>query len=318
LNPSADNPDGHASGLVQIMPQFLSGLGFKGTAKDFRETSAAQQLTFVEKIINNLSRINGGPLTSAAQYYVGNFLPVALQLPGVKQNIPSTIIVSANPTQPHLPHVSIEQEQSYYNHNKGLDFDHDGNITFGDIQKVLERAKSKPSYQNAVSDLNKFRNGDQSEFMGSKHTVEDSSPKNIDTLLSKYLSIVNSENKMYKKYLPYNTSVIKITANNTNEALEFARILSLALDEELSAKVSTHLNDGLVEVECDVAGPQKESFLVVEQFSNSLAEVFFDVTKKIGGISVKTQTVTNKKSSYKPVNLKTAESEHRKFLLKFI
>ena len=150
LDPSAHNPNGNASGLVQVMPKFLSGLGFKGTHEEFRKTPASAQLDVVEKLIQNMIKINGGPLTSAAQYYVGNFLPVALKLPGVRQKRPETIIVSKNPTEPHLPNISIQQEKIFYNANTGLDFNRDGNITYGDIQSVLKAAKNKKSYQNAV------------------------------------------------------------------------------------------------------------------------------------------------------------------------
>lgn len=324
LDPAAHNPNGNASGLVQVMPKFLSGLGFKGTPEEFRSTPASVQLDVVERLIQNMMKINGGPLTSASQYYVGNFLPVALKLDGVRKNRPETIIVSKNPLEPHLPNVSVEKEKTFYNANHSLDFDRDGNITYGDIQNVLKAAKNKKSYQNAVTELAKFRGGSPSESIFDKFVSHQNKPKadnNISSLLTNYLSLVNSEidlSKMYKKYLPYNTAVIKIASGSINESLEFARILSLALDEELSAKVSVHLENNLVEVECDIPGPQQESFQAAAQLTEVLAEVFVDATKKIGGVCVKTNLITNKKSSYQTVDLKTAESEHRKFLLKFV
>lgn len=323
LDPSAHNKNGNASGLVQIMPRYLKGLGFKGTHEEFRQTSAADQLDFVEKLILNMMKINGGPLTSAAQYYVGNFLPVALKLPGIRQGNLNTIIVSKNPEEPHLPNISVQTEMKFYNANAGLDYDRDGNITLGDIQNVLNKAKSKSSYQKAVNELRSFKGQPNiSDSILDKYlNKRPTNKENISTLLNKYLSLVTSEtklNRMYKKYLPYNSSIIKINASSTNEALEFARILSLALDEELLAKVSIHSKDGLVEVECDIPGPSDECFKATEQLTQCIAEIFLESTKKIGGINVSTQVITNKKSSYNPVNLKTIESEHRKFLLKFV
>jgi hypothetical protein len=323
LDPSAHNKDGNASGLVQIMPKFLPSLGFKGTHEEFRQTSASDQLDYVEKLIQNMIRVNGGPLTSAEQYYIGNFLPVALKLPGVRQGDPKTVIVAKNPTSPHLPGVSVEREKKFYESNVGLDADHSGEITYGDIQAVLKRARGKSAYREAIAQIDSSKGNSQEsifdKYLNNKQTKQVS--PSVDTVLSRYLALVadnSSLNKMHKKYLPYNSSLIKINASNINEALEFARILSLALDEELSAKVSTHLGNGYVEVECDAVGPQEDVFNAIDQLANSLAEVFFDVTKKIGGISIKTQLITNKKSSYQTVNLKLAESEHRKFLLKFV
>jgi hypothetical protein len=318
LDPSAHNPHGGASGLVQVMPKFLSGLGFKGTPEEFRKTPASSQLDVVERLIQNMMKINGGPLTSAAHYYVGIFLPVALKLQGVRQGRPDTIIVSKNPTEPHLPNISIQKEKIFYNANPGLDFDHDGNITFGDIQNVLKVARNKKAYQNAVSELSKFRGSTPNESVFDKFLPSKPKANNVNRLLDNYLALINAEEEVKMKKLSYNSAVVKIVSNSFNESLEFARLLTLALDEELSAKVSIHSNNNLVEVECDIPGAPQEVFAVAEQLSNSLAEVFFDVTKKIGGVTVKTQLITNKKSSYQTVDLKTAESEHRKFLLKFI
>jgi len=318
LDPSAHNPNGHASGLVQVMPKFLSGLGFHGTPEDFRNSSASSQLNVVERLIKNMMKVNGGPLNSAAQYYVGNFLPVALKLPGVRQGKASTIIVSKNPIEPHLPNISIQQEMKFYNANPGLDFDHDGNITYGDIQNVLKAAQNKKNYQDAVAALNKFRSLPNEDTFNQLAIKKPQTNNKVNTLLENYLNLINAKEYVNMKKPEYNNAVIKITANSLNESLEFARILSLALDEELSAKVSIHSDNNLVEVECDIPGPTKDSFAVAEQLTNSLAEIFFDVTKKIGGIKIKTQLITNKKSSHQVVDLKTTDVEHRKFLLKFV
>lgn len=310
LDPSAHNPNGHASGLVQVMPKFLSGLGFKGSPEDFRNSSATNQLNVVEKLIEGMIKINGGPLTSAAQYYVGNLLPVALKLPGVRQGRTDTIILSKNPNIPHLPNISLQQEIRFYNANSGLDFDHDGNITYGDIQNILKSARNKKSYQNAILELSKVKN-----ILNSDVNVTLPKHNNISELLTNYLSLINAEEvKMTRIYKP---SIIKVIGNSFNESLEFARILCLALDEELSFKSSIHYCDNTVELEFNTPKNLKV-FNAIQQLSNSLAEVFFETTKKIGGVKVGTQVISNKRSSYQTVDLKTVESEHRKFLLKFV
>jgi hypothetical protein len=50
----------------------------------------------------------------------------------------------------------------------------------------------------------------------------------------------------------------------------------------------------------------------------AVAEAFKDATVKVGSIAVKTKQIMNKKSSYQPISPKTADTNYRKFLLKFI
>jgi hypothetical protein len=52
--------------------------------------------------------------------------------------------------------------------------------------------------------------------------------------------------------------------------------------------------------------------------TRAVAEAFKDATSKIGGVIIKTEQFTNKKSSYQPISPRTADTNHRKFLLKFI
>ena len=73
LSPTARNPEGNASGLVQFMPFVLKNLGFKGTDADFRKLNGEAQLDYVEKLVQGMTKYNGGPFKSATQYYVGNF-----------------------------------------------------------------------------------------------------------------------------------------------------------------------------------------------------------------------------------------------------
>ena len=52
--------------------------------------------------------------------------------------------------------------------------------------------------------------------------------------------------------------------------------------------------------------------------SQAVAETFKDATIKLGGLNIKTNCIMNKKSFYQPISHKTAETNYRKFLLKFI
>jgi Transglycosylase SLT domain len=325
IDPTAHNANGDASGLIQFMPSTLKGLGFQGSHADFRQMSSIDQLDYVKKYILGNMKYNGGPFTSAAQYYVANFLPVALQLPGIKAGDPSTIIAAKNPDKPHLPGVSTHMESVYYNANPVLDADHDGAITYGDIQTVLNRAAGSKNFRSAVAQLQNTTGYQPSKQPSSMMASNKSAPmndNNVMNILNEYLQQVaasdRSNKKIYKKHLPQHQLVIQILAPSYTDAVEFSHVLAAALDEELLATAFTHTDGQRVEIECRIHGPQNDCFYSVQQLSTIIAEAFAIATKKVGSIQVKTQFFMNKKSSYQPISLEAFSSQHRKFLLKFI
>jgi hypothetical protein len=321
IDPTAHNQGGNASGLLQFMPSTLKNLGFKGTHADFRQLNGVDQLDYVKKLIQSNMKFNGGPFTSAAQYYVANFLPIALKLPGIKNGDPNTIIVAKNPDKPHLPGISTHQESIFYNSNPVLDADRDGAITYGDIQTVLNRAANGKNFRSAVAQLQNttgYQPGKEAPSM----VASNKPSNNVYNILDRYLQQISaadrSNKNIYKKLLPNNDILIRVFADSKTNAVEFCRILTTALDEELLATAFTHVNDSQVEVQCSIAGPAEICFDTVKQLTESITEAFEIATKKIGGIKVKTDCVMNKKSSNHEIDLKTANSQYRKFLLKFI
>lgn len=330
IDPTAHNQGGDASGLLQFMPSTLKGLGFQGSHADFRNLSAVNQLDYVKRLIQGNMEFNGGPFTSAAQYYVANFLPVALKLPGIKQGNPDTIIVAKDPDRPHLPGVSTRMESIYYRSNPALDADGDGLITYGDIQKVLARAAGGKNFRMALAQLQSatgYQPDASPPSMVAVKTVPHSSVTsspgdNVYPILNRYLQQVaasdRSNKKLYKKYLPNHDVLIHVFANTNIDAVEFARVLTTALEEELHADAFTYTNGRQVDVQCKIAGPTDICFEAVKELTSAITEAFEVATKKIGGITVKTNCVMNKKSSYQEIDLKTANSQYRKFLLKFV
>jgi len=142
-------------------------------------------------------------------------------------------------------------------------------------------------------------------------------------LLDQYVHMLSAASetslkRMYKKALPSHDILIKISAPDYTSAIEFSRVLCAALDEDLLATTYPHSDGQEIEIECCLPGPKKDCFAAVQQMSMALAEVFCDATSKIGGITVKTHCVINKKSSYQPISPQTAGTHYRKFLLKFI
>lgn len=163
LNPSAYEQKFKGSGLIGFMPDTLKGLGYKGTWEDFKETSGEEQLDYVKKVVQSNMKLNGGPFTSAAQYYTSNLWPVALKLPGVRQGNPSTPILESNPETVNVSgkdyskkyydvgyKILASSESAAYKANPLFDRDKKGSITYGDMMKQVEINKRNPLYQKAL------------------------------------------------------------------------------------------------------------------------------------------------------------------------
>ncbi len=323
LNPGAGK-SGAAAGLIQILNNdILHGTGFKGKVDDFRKLSGENQLDYIEKIIKDQIAINGGPFKSAAQYYVGNMLPIALSLPGIKNEDPNTIIVENYPStfkwsdkSPRYPHYTVQDERNWYNGNKGIDKNKKNNITYGDMISRVNGIKSGSQYKSILSAMRSATGYEQKDDTS---LFSNSTLSSIKKMISEYLHKIFASNKqIYKKCLPVNNFSIIVNGNNFTDSIEFSRVLSAALDEELMSKTFIYTDGKNIEISGTIHGPRNMCFNTIKQFSNSFSDIFKTATKQIGGIEIKTNFIMDKKPSYKPINLKIAESRHRKFLLKFI
>lgn len=591
LNNTAYEQKFKGSGLIGFMPNTLTGIGFKGTWEDFTKLSGEDQLDYVKKVVQNNMKLNGGPFTSAGQYYVANLWPIGLKLPGVRQGDPKTAILEENPerggpgnkySKKYLDigsKIDADFESRAYKANPLFDRDKKGAITFGDMIKQTEINKKNPIYQKAImamhdatgyqpgkeapsmvaqkdkddslkqyvdymkrqpgesaapapansieplldqylrqvaaytkvslagdrvqrektdvseaqmaqaiieawrelfgkepakeqvslvlaqnaletghrkfmwnfnvgnittdgkgtfnyfddlatdeqitpgvwkkmnlkyraypslragvvdylrllsqkggryakaweniinpdpvafskalkaggyytaneapytktltSLFDKFNKSDSYEQARSgkvkppsekgqptmvaqqdnslkqyvdymKKQPSDSTPvnTNVEPILTQYLQQVAASEKQYKKlykqFLPLNHVLIKVQAANYTDTVEFSRILCSVLDTELMSRSFTHTDNRSVDVECAIHGPAEDCFEAVQQLTQATAEAFKKATVKIGGIDVKTQFLTNKKSSYQQIDSKFANTQYRKFLLKFI
>jgi peptidoglycan hydrolase-like protein with peptidoglycan-binding domain len=72
MSPSARNPNGGASGLIQFMPSTAKGLGTTTTA--LRQMSAVEQLKYVEKYYAPFK----GKINSGADLYLATFYPAGV------------------------------------------------------------------------------------------------------------------------------------------------------------------------------------------------------------------------------------------------
>lgn len=357
LNPAAHNPQGHASGLIQFMPSTLKKLGFPGTHEDLRRMTGEEQLPWVEKYIKQF----GGNFKSATHYYVANFFPLALSLPGVRNNDMSTVIIEKNPeVKPGTEYsqkyagskITAKYETKVYEVNAGLDADHDGKITLGDLQKRLAGVASSKDFKNKLSQLHEQtghtpiqQEQDKSKNKGYEQLMAENNKPNIfdllsgnptasnisstqkatdqiDDMINKTLSLIKGAEKqnseLYKKYLPNNNIVLEIKADNFVNAIEFSRILKSVFKEELFVKANICTdNVNNVELEISLAGPTDECLNAIFNLTENTIKSFKYAVKKIGNIDIDVNFNINKKSCYQPITWKVADINYRKFLLKF-
>ncbi|MCD7880017.1 MAG: hypothetical protein LUG16_08820 [Candidatus Gastranaerophilales bacterium] len=120
LNPSAQNANGGATGLIQFLPTTASGLGTSTSA--LKNMSAIEQLDYVEQFLLNNKSYAGGELDGGTLY--------------------ALVFLPAYASQ----EVLCSQGSIYYSSNSGLDLDGDGSITKTDLANRVQSL-----YQTVVS-----------------------------------------------------------------------------------------------------------------------------------------------------------------------
>lgn len=114
FDPSATNPHGGATGLIQFMPDTATMLGT--TTSALRGMSAVQQLRYVEAYYKRVGR--GIRPDVAGDYYMATFMPSFIG------SSADTVIASAG--------------EPVYDENKILDATHDGVLTVGDVWSTID------------------------------------------------------------------------------------------------------------------------------------------------------------------------------------
>ncbi len=152
LNPRAFNQNGGASGLSQIMPKTLYGLGWRGGNEDFesvggiyRKLPPENQIDWTAKYFDGWRRAFQLPSwSSRGQMYVANFLP--REVPHAKS--PDYILCS-----------NVGATRYIYVANAGLDHVRKGNITVGDMEIAIANAvkSTERKYLAALGSLDRVR-----------------------------------------------------------------------------------------------------------------------------------------------------------------
>lgn len=328
INPSAYEAKYHGGGLVGFMPSTLKNLGYKGEWSDFIKLNGEAQLDYVKKLIENNQKFNGGPFKSAAQYYVANFWPVALKLPGIKKENPDTIFIEENPetikdkngrkfSKKYFDigyRIDPKTESNAYKENKLFHGSVPGAITYGDMINQINKNKNTNAYKQAIKMLqtsgytpaaNNF-----STVNINSNNIENNFFSKLKKILNMFINISAVKND--------NNFLISVGSSASDRcfAVEYAKILSAALEEYLDAKTNICIDPINIEIECKVAGDSKVLFDAIKQLSTSISEVFDENLKPIQPINTFALVMFNVKSDFKPLTPKLADLYHAKFTYK--
>jgi hypothetical protein len=198
---------------------------------------------------------------------------------------------------------------------------HEEDYTKG-IVSQMNAYNKRNSYENAVAgNFNSNPNPNSNNPQPKQNLLS-----RLDKLLNSLMSALASDDpkqsfikkSLYKKYLLPNTYLIRIKAQETEDAVEFARILRLAINEELQGDAETYMQQDNVEVECTIHGPKSLSTQALVQLCDALSDTFEKATKKIGGCKVSSVICPNKISHYQELDIKMAQKYYNIFHFKFI
>ncbi len=319
---------GHTVGLNQFYKDSYRNY-FNGSREQYANLPPEDQLTSIEAYFKNV--IGGKSINSAAQLYCANLLPATLNFPGVIRKDRSTVLAikEGKPGSDQTYGSSSLTYGSVYGSNSGLDVNKDDMITYGDLEDILKSKMSDSRYQWAVKELEKVSGESQSSTLSSDSspsTPEAASEKEDggQTVLEFLSTVVEGMKQMTSQFNPFaafaaldqeNEFLIKISSPRLEDNLEVARILCTAYEDLLDAKCRTYTDGDFVEISCKTRGEVKQCFAAIDQFSNEFLNEFEDRTE-IDTVSLR--VFANKKPSYGELDIKTAESNYRKFQLKIL
>lgn len=257
ISSSARNPGSNASGLIQFMPSTLKNMGWTQGHDKFREMDAVSQLDYVKTYVQNLMKANGGPFQSAARCYVAVLYPVALGLPGVRNENMSTPILSASGEVPKYKGISASSVAKAYDQNKGLDGDKDGVITYGDLNRKMDGLRRHPKFIEAMNSMKAVGVGTPEPTTDAITSTDKlpPEPKPESSPMSFLKNIFDGLKQMWSTFSDddYGTYIIKVAGETEDEVLEYSRIIQNSIESELECKVSINhhgLNSEII-VNCE-------------------------------------------------------------------
>lgn len=113
-----------AVGLNQMLPSTLAGLGV--TVDQYKNGTVAYQLSVIKRFFAPIR----GKIKRAGDLYLYNFYPAA-----VLNNYPMDYPIGQDGNFTKRYGTTLD---TIYDHNSGLDYNHDKTITRGDVQQLFE------------------------------------------------------------------------------------------------------------------------------------------------------------------------------------
>ncbi len=289
-------PNAKGGGVFAAMPDTQKRLGFKGTPEEFVQLSGEQQLDYFQKFLQGAVQNAGGPIKSAEQYYVANFVPIAMHLPGIKANDMSTVFLEKNPvavTGPDGKQYSkkywdigikfpVSQEKLFYNTNTLFHGYVPDAISLGSMKAQVDKNKQSSTYKQALKALSQVANyvpkPESTNILNSPtqvatNTKNDSSPNGLWDKFTGFLRSIHALGSDERENF-----LISIGSEDKTSSVQYANILSTALNEYLSADSSIHTSENNVELETRIGGDKKQVYAALKQFSKALAEEFGNKT----------------------------------------
>ncbi len=306
----------HTVGLNQFYGDSYRNY-FDGSREEYAKLPPENQLDSIEKYFRNI--IGNTSITSAAQLYCANLLPISLKLKGVMDKDRSTIIAEKGSGKKYSDSGTLTYGAVYHS-NAGLDVNKDDKITYGDLEDMLKRKTSDPRYIAALEKLSSVGKKSYESSVSSG----DSSASEKGGYFFGFLEMAMMAMKQFTKglglaalasSLEEKDYLIKIASPNLEDNLEVARILSIAYEELLNAKCKTYTDGNYVEINCKTAGDEQKYLAAIDQFSNAVLDEF---SNKTGNNYISLNVFANKTPSYNELDIKTAESNYRKFQLKIL
>jgi hypothetical protein len=143
----------------------------------------------------------------------------------------------------------------------------------------------------------------------------------VDTVLSKFLDAFANQSSSdrfikktaYRENLLPNDFAIQIQAEDPVIAVEFARILCTAIDEELYSDANIHSDGKKVEVGCTIYGPKQLSTQALAQVCDAISEAFQIATHRIGSPKILPIIYANVLPVYQEIGIKLAERYYDAF-----
>jgi len=319
LKSSISNLGGEAAiGLIQFTPKTLKGLGYDKDWKEFGKVPAVQQLDYVKRYIQGQAN------------YRATFWPVALKLPGVKDQNPDTPIVEAHPAT-----VKDQQGNSYskkyydigikispqyealaYNKNTLFHGSTPGAITYGDMMRQTDKNSKTSLYRQALNEMHSAT-GYQAQ-----PTQEPTQIASQEPAKSHPLTFLEKLENLVKRFVlaseENNFLIVVGSSSDQIATIEYARILSTALQEYLGAKTSICADPYNIEIECKASGGKLEVFNAIKELSEAVADTFKYATRDVGDITPFSLVACGVRSDYEPLHPRTADVYSRMFKIKFL